>query len=158
MSAITITRLPWLLLVATLPGQNGGLRVRFWRQLKAAGAAILRDGVYLLPQREDLRQALEQLRAELSAAGGSAYVVQLPTQDAEVENEWVGLFDRDEAYRECCEALDELLSAWPSGRKPRRAVSCVFGTRASKRSLPSTTLRARRASRRSAQRATRKHD
>lgn len=101
--------MPWLLLVATLPGQNSGLRVRFWRQLKAAGAAILRDGVYLLPQRADRQQALEELRAKLSAAGGSSYLVQLPAQDAQLEAEWAGLFDRAQAYRESREALDQLL-------------------------------------------------
>jgi hypothetical protein len=99
----------WLLLIATLPGQNSGLRVRFWRQLKAAGAAILRDGVYLLPQREDLRQTVDELRADLAAAGGSAYVAQLPRQEAGLEAEWSALFDRTEAYRECRQALDELL-------------------------------------------------
>lgn len=99
----------WLLLIATLPGQNGGLRVRFWRQLKAEGAAILRDGVYLLPRRDDLKQALEELGAELSAAGGSAYVLELPKQAPDTEREWTSLFDRADAYRECREALDELL-------------------------------------------------
>ena len=86
MLEMNITTVPWLLFVATLPGQNGGLRVRFWRQMKAAGAAILRDGVYLLPHREDLKGALEELRAELAAAGGNGYVLQLPKQDAESEH------------------------------------------------------------------------
>jgi hypothetical protein len=99
----------WLLFIATLPGQNSGLRVRFWRQMKALGAAILRDGVYLLPQRDELRQSLEEVRGELSAAGASAYVLQLPKQDAELEDEWLGLFDRAEAYRECRAELDALL-------------------------------------------------
>lgn len=99
----------WILLIATLPGQNGGLRVRFWRQLKAQGAAILRDGVYLLPRRDDLKRPLEELSTQLSAAGGSAYVLDLPKQQADIESEWVGLFDRAEAYRESRDALDELL-------------------------------------------------
>jgi hypothetical protein len=99
----------WLLLIATLPGQNSGLRVRFWRQMKAIGAAILRDGVYLLPVRDELRQSLEEIRAELAAAGASAYVLQLAKQDAELESEWLALFDRGEAYRECRRELDALL-------------------------------------------------
>ena len=99
----------WLLFIATLPGQNSGLRVRFWRQMKALGAAILRDGVYLLPQRSELRQSLDELRGELSAAGATAYIVELAKQDAELEDEWLGLFDRAEAYRECKAELDALL-------------------------------------------------
>lgn len=113
MSAISITRAPWLLLVATLPGQNSGLRVRFWRQLKSLGAAILRDGVYLLPRREDLERSLEELRAELAAAGGSSYLLQLSQQEAGLEGEWTGLFDRIDAYRECREALEQLLKRLP---------------------------------------------
>ncbi len=113
MSEVSITEASWLLLVATLPGQNSGLRVRFWRQLKGVGAASLRDGVYLLPQREDLRQSLEELRAELAAASGSSYLLQLPRQEAELESEWTALFDRTDAYRECREALDQLLKRLP---------------------------------------------
>src|SRR5207249_11457920 len=45
--------------------------------------------------------------------GGSVYLVQLPKQEVELEIEWAGLFDRDEAYRECCDALDELLKRLP---------------------------------------------
>jgi len=99
----------WLLLIATLPGQNSGLRVRFWRQLKAQGAAILRDGVYLLPQRADLQRALEELGAELAAAGGSHYLLRLPKQEPGLESDWIALFDRSDGYRECRKALDDLL-------------------------------------------------
>ncbi len=113
MSVIPITRARWLLLVATLPGQNSGLRVRFWRQLKSVGAAILRDGVYLLPRREDLERSLEELRSELAAAGGSSYLLQLSQQEGELEGEWTALFDRTDAYRECREALDQLMKRLP---------------------------------------------
>lgn len=109
MSDVHVSASPWVLLVATLPGQNGGLRVRFWRQMKAMGAAILRDGVYLLPRQERLAQALDELRAELFAAGGSAYLLQLSRQDAELESDWAGLFDRTGAYAECRKAADALL-------------------------------------------------
>ncbi len=37
------------------------LRMRIWRALKAAGAGPLRDGAYLLPNRELSRQVLEEL-------------------------------------------------------------------------------------------------
>ena len=39
----------WRLLVLSLPTENATARMRAWRSLKAAGAAVLRDGVYLLP-------------------------------------------------------------------------------------------------------------
>jgi hypothetical protein len=98
-----------MLFIATLPGPNSGLRVRFWRQMKSLGAVILRDGVYLLPERGELLQALEELRGELSVAGASAYVLHLQKQDSALESEWIGLFDRVDAYRERRRELDSLL-------------------------------------------------
>ena len=101
--------MPWLLLIASLPGQASGIRVRFWRQMKSLGAAILRDGVYVLPERDSLRDALEEMRGELEAAGASAYVLSLPKQSRDLEDEWLGLFDRADAYRERRGELDVLL-------------------------------------------------
>lgn len=103
----------WLLLIATLPGQNGSLRLRFWRQLKALGGVSLRDGVYLLPWREDLHSALTELRSELLAADGSAYVLRQAEQEAPLQKEWMALFDRNGGYTEWRADLDKLLAALP---------------------------------------------
>ncbi|CAK0763272.1 Protein ChrB [Gammaproteobacteria bacterium] len=90
----------WLLLIATLPGQAGSLRLRFWRQLKGFGAANLRDGVYLLPSREGLRPPLMALCDELIAAEGNAWLLDLAPQAPDTEQAWRALFNRSEAYRE----------------------------------------------------------
>ncbi len=37
----------------SLPAENTTIRMRVWRAVKASGAAVLRDGVYLLPERDD---------------------------------------------------------------------------------------------------------
>ncbi len=42
----------WQLLVLSLPTENATARMRAWRALKACGAAVLRDGVYALPDGE----------------------------------------------------------------------------------------------------------
>lgn len=103
----------WLLLIATLPGQVGSLRLRFWRQLKALGGASLRDGVYVLPWREDLHSALMGLRSDLLAANGNAYVLRLTEPEPEVQQEWIALFERHAAYGEWRMELDKLLAALP---------------------------------------------
>ena len=54
----------WLLLVTNLPGHNPTLRMRIWRALKGAGAGLLRDGAYLLPNRERSREVLEEQGAD----------------------------------------------------------------------------------------------
>lgn len=108
----------WSLLIATLPGQNGSLRLRFWRQLKAVGAANLRDGVYLLPWRDDLQAALNGLRSELLAADGNAYVLRQPAPESEVQQEWLGLFDRSDEYGEWRGELDKVLADLPNLTEP----------------------------------------
>lgn len=108
----------WLLLIATVPGQNSGLRVRFWRQLKAVGAANLRDGVYLLPWREDFFAGLNVLRNDLISADGSAYVLRQPEPEPEVQLEWMGLFDRGGVYGEWRADLDKVLTTLPFLTEP----------------------------------------
>jgi len=87
----------WLLLVTNLPGRNQALRMRVWRALKAAGAGMLRDGVYLLPTSEPARRLLDEKAAEIQEGGGSAQVLPLasePTQQAAFQ----ALFDRSAEY------------------------------------------------------------
>src|SRR5688572_33085582 len=55
-------------LVLSLPTRNSTLRIRVWRALKECGAAVLRDGVYLLRQAE----AVDKLEGEIRAHGGFA--------------------------------------------------------------------------------------
>src|SRR5688572_1199772 len=55
-------------LVLSLPTRNSTLRMRVWRALKECGAAVLRDGVYLLPEAE----AFDRLEKEIRAHGGFA--------------------------------------------------------------------------------------
>lgn len=101
----------WLLLIATVTGPNGSLRLRFWRQLKAMGAASLRDGVYLLPERDDLLTALTGLRADLFAASGNAYVLRQLAQEPELQREWIGMFERSDAYEEWRVELGHLIES-----------------------------------------------
>lgn len=88
----------WLLLVLTLPTRNATARMRVWRALKALNCAVLRDGVYLLPQREDLRAALETQAGEVVDAGGTAYVLSLKAEDGAQQAHFSGLFDRTGDY------------------------------------------------------------
>jgi hypothetical protein len=82
--------------------------MRIWRALKAAGAGLLRDGAYLLPNGERSREVLEEQGAEIKAAGG---LVQLLSFDAESPGqnaELVALFDRSEEYSEAIQRLEAL--------------------------------------------------
>lgn len=69
--------------------------MRAWRALKASGAAVLRDGVYLMPEREALRQVLDSVAAEVVAAGGTAYVMR---SEEPASADFVRLFDRSSEF------------------------------------------------------------
>ena len=81
----------WIALISSLPTGNATARMRAWRSLKASGAAVLRDGVYLMPEREDCRETLDTVAADVLAAGGTAWVVRL---EEPKEGNFIALFDR----------------------------------------------------------------
>ncbi len=84
----------WLALVTTLPSRNTAARMRLWRAVKALGAAVLRDGVYLLPAREATGEALRTLAEDVRAAAGSAEVLHVAA-DAAQDEAFRRLFERD---------------------------------------------------------------
>src|SRR5262249_17118243 len=105
----------WLLLITNLPGRNAALRMRSWRALKAAGAGLMRDGVYVLPISDDARATFEQQASEISAAGGSGHVVSFEANSPEQQAAIVELFDRTGEYGEVIQRLDAL-----KGKLPKR--------------------------------------
>jgi hypothetical protein len=98
----------WLLLVTNLPGQNQTLRMRIWRALKAAGAGLLRDGVYVLPQTPEFREVFEERAREIRAVAGSVHILHFEAHSSEQQNALVALFDRTAEYQE----LISNLEAW----------------------------------------------
>ncbi len=85
----------WLILITSLPTENATLRQRAWRALRASGAAILRDGVYLMPDQASCAAIFEHLANELRDGGGTAMV--LPTEQP-AGQDFIALFDRSDEY------------------------------------------------------------
>ncbi|WP_137885992.1 chromate resistance protein ChrB domain-containing protein [Pseudomonas sp. 2FE] len=85
----------WLTLIIGLPTANATARMRAWRALKASGAAVLRDGAYLLPDSEACREALVAVERDILSINGTAYL--LPIHDPDGER-FIELFDRREDY------------------------------------------------------------
>lgn len=93
--AVTDTGHPaWLLFLLTVQGQKSALRMRVWRALKSLGTAVLRDGVYLLPNRPTLFESLRTLEKDVVAADGNAQLLELDARDAKQQREFEALFDR----------------------------------------------------------------
>jgi hypothetical protein len=101
----------WLLFVHSLPGQNGALRISVWRALQSAGAGTMRDGVSVLPDRPEFADALEGLRGNILASGGTAHVLRLPSAGDAAEAELRALLDRTEDYTAFIDRAERTLAA-----------------------------------------------
>src|SRR2546428_5926156 len=88
---------PWLVFIMSQPGKSPTPRIRLWRLLKGLGAAVLRDGVYLLPHRETLQQGLEEQVHGVQTLGGAAYLLTVEPVTA-TDAHFRALFDRSEEY------------------------------------------------------------
>ena len=104
-------------LVLSLPTRNSTLRMRVWRALKECGAAVLRDGVYLLPQRE----TFDSLEKEIRAHGGLAIILHATPQDG------VDLRDRFDRTGEYAALVAKISAARTSlpGLGPRRGLTAL---------------------------------
>ncbi|MEO8186779.1 MAG: chromate resistance protein ChrB domain-containing protein [Burkholderiaceae bacterium] len=121
----------WLILVMSLPTENATVRMRAWRALRAAGAAVLRDGVYLLPARDDARLTLEAIAADVQAGGGTTHLM---FADEPPDAGFAVLFDRRDEYaalldeiREVSDSLDAdtALDASKQARKLRKTFTAL---------------------------------
>ncbi len=106
----TIVGKGWHALVISMPSRSATPRMRVWRALKTLGAAVLRDGVYLLPESEPTRRALEEQAREVVGAGGAAYVLRLDSMDPEQARRFHALFDRSNEYSRVIEVTRKLRS------------------------------------------------
>ncbi len=100
----------WISLITSLPTENASLRQRAWRTLKGSGAAVLRDGVYLLPDRAPQRELLNTLAQEIVAAGGTALV--LPVQEP-ADAGFAQRFERSADYAVLQEDIAAALASLP---------------------------------------------
>lgn len=90
----------WSLLILTLPTKNATARMRAWRALKNSGAAVLRDGVYLLPQHSG-ESFLSDIAEDIQKNGGTTYLL---STYAEQET-FASLFDRSVEFAELAETI-----------------------------------------------------
>ncbi|TVT86803.1 chromate resistance protein ChrB domain-containing protein [Acinetobacter colistiniresistens] len=91
------------LLISSLPTQNTSTRMRVWRSLKASGAAILRDGVYLLPISHS--EKFDPIASDVISEQGSAYVFHA---EQPLNLELAPFFSRKEEYDVLYKQLSEL--------------------------------------------------
>ncbi len=99
------TRLYWLLMIYRVAQEPPGRRTYVWRQLRQLGAVYLQQAAAILPDRDDLRPALDALADRIRLQEGEVSLLQTISPSAEWERELVARFNRarDDEYAEVVE-------------------------------------------------------
>jgi hypothetical protein len=134
----------WLALVVSLPTQNATARMRLWRAVKAGGCAVLRDGVYLLPQGGNSLTLLSGLAQEVTSGGGNAHLLTIAARDAAQEKDFRALFERGEQYVTLTAEIDRTRASLPDRetatlRKALKKLRRDFDTLAASDFFPGAT-------------------
>jgi hypothetical protein len=98
----------WLVVVAQLPVDDAAGRMKVLRMLETLGCAVLRDGVYLLPENAESRRGLQRLVDYVARIHGSAHLLAVRSADETQTRQFRGLFDRSAKYRELIKTVESL--------------------------------------------------
>ena len=101
----------WLAYVTTLPTEDPAARMRVLRTLESLGCAILRDGVFLLPDTPAARRGLGSLSDHIARINGSAHLLSVNSLDEAQAQQFLGLFDRTHKYEDVIKTVESLRSA-----------------------------------------------
>jgi hypothetical protein len=111
----------WLVFIPQLPSSPSSLRVLVWRRMRAAGAAALQQGIWVLPQTPEHEQFLRDVLGEAKQQGGNGILMVATPLDADQAAEVAQRFraDRDQEYVEfgvqCREFLAEIAKETTAG-------------------------------------------
>ena len=96
----------WLALVAALPVEDPSTRMRILRTLEALGAAVMHEGVFLLPDTAACRRGLERLATYIGQSAGSAQVLHVAPGSEAQQRHFRRLFDRTARYEELIKIIE----------------------------------------------------
>ena len=98
----------WLVTVAQLPTEDPAARMRVLRTLESLGAAVLREGAYLLPHTAPNRHSLEALTDYIGKATGTAHVLEVTASSPAQNEAFRHLFDRSARYEDLVKTVESL--------------------------------------------------
>jgi hypothetical protein len=98
----------WLVTIAQLPTEDPAARMRVLRTLESLGAAVMREGAYLLPDTAANRQALEALGEYIAKSTGTAQVLQVSATTPAQQDNLRRLFDRSARYDALIKTVESL--------------------------------------------------
>jgi hypothetical protein len=124
----------WIVLILSMQTDLATTRMRAWRALKASGAAVLRDGVYLMPDRDGCRDALRAVASDVRNGAGGTHLFRAKSLDG---TDYPSLFDRSGDYAALLQDIgragesispDAADAAVRQARKCRRAFAAIAAT------------------------------
>jgi hypothetical protein len=98
----------WLVTVAQLPLEDPASRMRVLRTLESLGAAVMREGAYLLPDSPENRRALDALAEYATKSGGVVHVLHVSAASAAQGEAFRRLFDRSARYEDLIKTVESL--------------------------------------------------
>jgi hypothetical protein len=110
-------------LILSLPTRNSTLRMRVWRALKESGAAVLRDGVYLLPANA-ATDALATIEQDIRSQGGFAITFDATPHGEDDHAALRARFDRTPGYADLVAKISAGKAALPT-LGPRRGLTAL---------------------------------
>src|SRR5215208_5906023 len=114
----------WLVTIAQLPTEDPAARMRVLRTLESLGAAVIREGAYVLPDNAANRQALDALTDYIAKSAGSAQVLHVQPSSDEQQRTLERLFDRSARYGELIKTVESLRVGF--GHSDPNAISRVL--------------------------------
>jgi hypothetical protein len=98
----------WLAFVASLSVEDPASRMRVLRTLESLGCAVLREGVYLLPNTPENRQSLVRLSEHVIRLNGTGHTLSVQALDEAQARQFRGYFDRSAKYEQLGKTVESL--------------------------------------------------
>jgi len=100
--------LRWLVLVAVFPVEDAAGRMRLLRTLEGLGCAVMREGVFLLPDTPRNRTSFQRLADHIVRAKGDAWMFPVNVESAQQARQFRAMFDRSGRYAELIKTIEGL--------------------------------------------------
>jgi len=114
----------WLVTIAQLSLEDPASRMRVLRTLESLGAAVMREGVYLLPDTADNRHALDALADYAAKSGGVIHILHVAASGVMQSDSFRRLFDRSARYEDLIKTVESLRVGF--GQSDPSAISRVL--------------------------------
>ena len=114
----------WLVTIAQLSLEDPASRMRVLRTLESLGAAVMREGAYLLPDTADNRHALDALADYAAKSGGVIHILHVAASGVMQSDSFRRLFDRSARYEDLIKTVESLRVGF--GQSDPSAISRVL--------------------------------